>query len=96
MSRGERVHYYAVELRAMKAYMERDVRVDVQRITSPTLVLHGSDDREVPLALGEELARTIPKAQLHVVPGGGHSLVHRTEKGRRLAVEFIADQEETR
>jgi len=88
--RQERVHDYAVELRGIQAYMDRDVRADARQILAPTLVLHGSDDREAPLALGEELARTIPGAQFHVVPGGGHSLVHRTEEGRRLAIDFIS------
>jgi pimeloyl-ACP methyl ester carboxylesterase len=90
---SERAHYFAVELRSMQAYMERDVRADARRIVSPTLVLHGSDDREVPLALGEEIARTIPGARLHVVSDGGHSLVHRTEEGRALAIQFIRRHE---
>jgi poly(3-hydroxyoctanoate) depolymerase len=38
----------------------------------PTLVLAGDDDPSVPLANARLLARQIPHARLHVIPGGGH------------------------
>lgn len=91
---SDRAHYYAVELHGLKAYMERDIRADARQITAPVLVLHGSDDREVPLGLGREIVQTIPGARLHVVQGGGHSLVHRTREGRQLAIDFISEHED--
>ena len=93
---SDRVHFYAVELRSLQAYMDSDIRADARQVLAPTLVLHGSDDREVPLALGKEIVQTIPGALLQVVPGGGHSLVHRTEEGRQRAIPFIAEQESVR
>lgn len=45
---AERVAWYAVELRTMQAYMERDLTDLAARVTCPTLVLHGSDDRMAP------------------------------------------------
>jgi poly(3-hydroxyoctanoate) depolymerase len=42
------------------------------RLPQPTLVMAGDDDPVVPLANGRILARLIPNARLHVVPGGGH------------------------
>jgi pimeloyl-ACP methyl ester carboxylesterase len=93
VSREEKVRSYAIELRSIQAYIARDVRQDAPRIVAPTLVLHGGDDREVRLAWGEEVARTILTARLHVVKDGGHSLVHRSEEGRRIAIEFISDLE---
>lgn len=42
-------------------------------LTAPTLVLHGDADRLVPPRCGEELARLIPEAQLHLFPGAGHA-----------------------
>jgi pimeloyl-ACP methyl ester carboxylesterase len=89
----ERVHYYAVELASISAYMEHDVRVDAARITAPTLVLHGSDDRAVPVGWGREIAETIPGATLYVVEGGGHSLVHRTREGREIVMDWLHKQE---
>lgn len=41
-------------------------------ITAPTLVLHGSADRLVPLANGEMVARAIPGAELVVLPDANH------------------------
>lgn len=96
LPRSDRVHHYVVELRSFQAYIDRDIRADARRVVTPTLVLHGGDDREVPLALGEEIARTIPGALLHVVPDGGHSLVHRTQEGRQLAIRFTSEQESLR
>jgi pimeloyl-ACP methyl ester carboxylesterase len=39
----------------------------------PTLVLHGTADRVVPFARGEELAALIPGAELVVLPDAGHN-----------------------
>ncbi len=44
----------------------------LRRLRQPTLVLAGDDDPIVPLVNGRILARLIPDARLHVVPGGGH------------------------
>jgi pimeloyl-ACP methyl ester carboxylesterase len=41
-------------------------------VTTPTLVLHGSDDPLFPLPHGEALAATIPDARLVVLDGVGH------------------------
>lgn len=88
--RAARAHYYAVEMRGVQAYMRDDLHNYAQQVRCPTLVLHGSDDRQVPLAWGEELARTIPNVRMHIIPGGGHSLVHRSDEGRHVVIEFIA------
>lgn len=40
----------------------------------PVLVLHGDDDRLVPVEVGRELARLARNARLVVVPGGSHML----------------------
>ncbi len=44
----------------------------LRRLRSPTLILAGDDDPLVPVANARLLARRIPGAQLHVVPGAGH------------------------
>ncbi len=44
----------------------------VERITSPTLVVHGRFDGNVPLEHGEFVARGITGARMHVVEGCGH------------------------
>jgi pimeloyl-ACP methyl ester carboxylesterase len=93
---AERARAFAVELRSMQAYMRDDLAAYARQVTCPTLVLHGSDDREVPLARGEALAELIPAARLRVVPGGGHSLVHRSVEGRRAAIECIREVQQSK
>jgi pimeloyl-ACP methyl ester carboxylesterase len=43
-------------------------------IGAPTLVIHGSADPLLPLAGGEDIARTIPGAKLLVIDGLGHAM----------------------
>src|SRR5690349_5465091 len=48
-----------------------DFRKDVARIDVPTLVIHGDEDRIVPLAAaGQRTAKLIRGSRLHVVRGG--------------------------
>jgi pimeloyl-ACP methyl ester carboxylesterase len=47
---------------------------DVQKITAPTLVIHGKDDPLIPVAAGRATAAAIPGAELWEVAGMGHDL----------------------
>jgi poly(3-hydroxyalkanoate) depolymerase len=47
----------------------------LHRLTQPTLVIAGDDDRAIPLVNARLLARRIPDARLLVVKGGGHLFV---------------------
>jgi 3-oxoadipate enol-lactonase len=96
MPKAERARLYAVELRSMQAYMRDDLQNYARQIICPTLVLHGGDDREVPLTWGEALFGMIPNARMHIIPGGGHSLVHRSIEGRRIVIEFISSIDQKR
>jgi len=44
----------------------------VAKIVHPTLVLHGREDRVIPVDMGLRLARAIPDAQLHMFGRCGH------------------------
>jgi pimeloyl-ACP methyl ester carboxylesterase len=60
-------------LRQQRAIMGRpDSRPDLPRIACPTLVLCGREDALTPLELHEEMAATIPDAELVVVEDCGH------------------------
>jgi 3-oxoadipate enol-lactonase len=60
-------------------------------VRSPTLILHGSDDRLVPLRCGEELAKLIPAAELVVLPGAGHMYVtDATQAANTAVLSFLA------
>lgn len=49
-----------------------DRRPDLRKVTLPCLVIHGTDDTLIPLAMGEEIAETIPGSEFHAVKGMGH------------------------
>ena len=49
-----------------------DVTHRLAEITSPTLVIWGSEDRVVPLDIGLQIAQRIPGADLHVLGRCGH------------------------
>ena len=61
--------------RQMLAILADTTRPDkLQRITAPTLVIHGRDDPFVRLPCGEDTARRIPGARLWVIDGMGHDM----------------------
>lgn len=45
---------------------------EIAAVTTPTLILWGEEDRLIPVAAGQWLARTMPNAQLVVYPDIGH------------------------
>jgi pimeloyl-ACP methyl ester carboxylesterase/class 3 adenylate cyclase len=51
---------------------EIDVRDVLPAIRAPTLILHGSEDRIVPIDVARYMADRIPAARLVEVPGGRH------------------------
>ncbi|UZE48757.1 alpha/beta fold hydrolase [Rhodopseudomonas sp. P2A-2r] len=51
-----------------------DIRSRLAQITAPTLVIHGTHDRLVPPACGEDTAANIAGAELMPIAGMGHDL----------------------
>jgi pimeloyl-ACP methyl ester carboxylesterase/class 3 adenylate cyclase len=49
---------------------EVDVTGDLPKITAPTIVVHGRNDKAIPFDLGRELASAIPNAQFFPFDGG--------------------------
>ena len=49
---------------------------DLPRITQPTLLLWGNADPISPLAVGRHLLGRLPNAELRIIDGGDHGLVH--------------------
>jgi len=72
---------------AMRSWRSWD-RLPALRV--PTLVLHGTQDRLVPSALGRQLADRIPKAELVLLEGAGH-LYHseQPEAADRAVLDFL-------
>jgi pimeloyl-ACP methyl ester carboxylesterase len=77
------------------SFYDADPDVDVSgllgRVRVPTLVVHGREDRIIPLAGAEYLSREIPGARLHVFHGKGHLPVFTaTDEFCRVLREFLA------
>jgi 3-oxoadipate enol-lactonase len=74
----------------MRAGARFDVSRDVGRITSPTLVIHGAEDRYVPVANAVALAEAIPDAKLRVLDDAGHLVfIERFADVNREVVTFL-------
>lgn len=52
--------------------LDGDASAIQKNITVPTLIVHGTNDTVVPYRYALEASKTIPKAQLVTVEGGGH------------------------
>jgi 3-oxoadipate enol-lactonase len=82
---------------SLSAYYEQaragarfDARADVEHITSPTLVIHGAEDRYVPVANAAALAEAIPDAKLRVLEDAGHLIfIERFADVNREVVTFL-------
>jgi pimeloyl-ACP methyl ester carboxylesterase len=53
---------------------DRGLNRRLHRIQSPTLVLHGAEDRFVPVQYSEEFVDRLPHARREVIAGAGHML----------------------
>ena len=62
----------AAAVRILQAHREQGVAPDWSAIEVPTLVIHGADDRIVPVAAAEHLAASVPDSKLVVLPATGH------------------------
>lgn len=69
----------------------------LNEIRQPVLILHGRQDRMVPLARAEELQRALPNARLRVLDPGGHQ-VHSEQFPTvlRLVQDFVEQVERQR
>jgi 3-oxoadipate enol-lactonase len=56
----------------MQAVMGHDTSARLGSIEAPTLIIHGTADRMLPVANGELIARLIPDARLELLEGIGH------------------------
>lgn len=80
-------------VRFLSAFGDIDVRHRLSEITVPTLVIHASGDRRIPLAVGRDLAAEIPGAEFVVLESDGHLLLGREPASQDFVEavrEFIA------
>lgn len=85
--------YRAGPLTIMKAAREllsTDIRPKLCHVQAPTLLVWGERDSVVPLSLGQQLTRYLPRAQLAVIAGAGHvPMWDRPAEFNRLVLDFL-------
>ena len=60
-------------------------------IQAPTLVLHGTEDRIVPIGNGRRLAERLPDARFHELDGAGHLYLTDSPGAADIASRFLRD-----
>ena len=78
------------------AGMRHDVLSRLGAITAPTLVVHGEQDRVVPVANARTLAARIPDAELHLWPGAGHLYMTDEPRADHDVAAFLAPRARSR
>ena len=80
-------------LDCIKAFSETDFTKDLEKLSVPTLIVHGDDDQIVPIdAAGRASARIVKHATLKVYPGGPHGITdtHKEQLNADL-LEFVRE-----
>ena len=57
----------------LRVLLETDLREALRDIEHDALVIHGDNDRLVPVAAGEYLARTLKRGRSRIIPGAAHA-----------------------
>ena len=65
---------------------------DIRRLPHETLVIHGREDKVIPLATSQTLSTLIPRAQLHVFGQCGHwTQIEHAARFAQLVSNFLAE-----
>ena len=82
---------FQTQLKAIKRY-GRSAPSDLSRVTQPTLIANGDNDRMVPSALSNDLQRRIAGSDLIIYPDSGHGGVFQFhEQFAAKAAAFLRD-----
>jgi pimeloyl-ACP methyl ester carboxylesterase len=83
------VKAFQTQLNAIKKW-GRSAPADLSKITQPTLIANGDNDRMVPSVLSEDMHRRIPGSELIIYPDSGHGGIFQFhDKFAPVAVEFL-------
>jgi pimeloyl-ACP methyl ester carboxylesterase len=84
-----KVRGFQTQLKAIRNW-GRGTPADLSKITQPTLIANGDNDRMVPSVLSEDLHRRIKGSELIIYPGSGHGGVFQFhEVFAPAAVKFL-------
>ncbi len=74
-----------------KRIVTDDVQADAHKLTTPTLIIYGSQDTATPPTYGRLYEQTVSNSKLHILDGAGHFVHHdEPQKVRKLIQEFLA------
>ena len=78
----------------VRSFSETDFRSDLKMINVPTLIIHGDDDKTVPIeASGNRTAQMLPNAKYLIYQDAPHGLfITEKDKLNRDLIEFINDK----
>ncbi|MFQ5478425.1 MAG: alpha/beta fold hydrolase [Candidatus Binatia bacterium] len=74
----------------MGGIMGFDVRDRLGGIAAPTLVIHGDEDRLIPIGAGREIAGAVPGAVMHELSGAGHAFMVQKPDSHLTIADFLA------
>lgn len=81
---------FRTQLKAIQKY-GRSAPSDLSKVTQPTLIANGDNDRMVPSVLSDDLHRRIKNSTLVIYPDSGHGGIFQFhEKFAPVAAEFLA------
>lgn len=60
----------------------------LERICHPVLVMHGEEDKEVPVQQASDVAARLKYSRLTVIPGGGHIFTHTHSRTMNNVIQF--------
>jgi pimeloyl-ACP methyl ester carboxylesterase len=84
------VKAFQTQLKAIKKW-GRSAPADLSKLTQPTLIANGDNDRMVPSVLSEDMHRRITGSELIIYPDSGHGGIFQFhDKFAPVAVEFLA------
>jgi pimeloyl-ACP methyl ester carboxylesterase len=85
---------YAQMMKAMDSSKGPQPWAIMHRLTAPTLITWGRDDRVSPLDMALLPMRTIPNAELHVFPNCGHwTMIEAKEAFESAVLAFLLRKE---
>ncbi|TDW24332.1 alpha/beta fold hydrolase [Kribbella kalugense] len=85
-----KVRAFRTQLKAIQKF-GRSAPADLSKLTQPTLIANGDNDRMVPSVLSEDLHRRINDSELIIYPDSGHGGIFQYhQKFAPIAVEFLA------
>jgi pimeloyl-ACP methyl ester carboxylesterase len=85
-----KIKAFHTQLQAIKKW-GRGAPDDLSKLTQPTLIANGDNDRMVPSVLSEDLHRRIRGSEMVIYPGSGHGGIFQFhDTFAPMAVEFLA------